>query len=221
MAHRPRSTRCRPASRVLYNPDLTDLWFVIPSLIAMILQVQSISLVVISIVREREIGTMEQILVTPIRPVELLIGKMVPNIVLIMINLALILLIGRFGSACRSRANIVLFVAMALVYIFASVGLGLLISDHLREPETGLPVQRHDHAHLAIGERFCLPAHVDAPVDSHPRLLLPHDLLCPHSARQHYPGQRPGRAVADGAVLAFYTVLIVTLATKTFKKSID
>jgi len=54
--------------RVLYNPDLKDLWFIIPGMAALLLQTQTIVLTAVAVVREREVGTIEQILVTPIRP---------------------------------------------------------------------------------------------------------------------------------------------------------
>ena len=62
-------------TRVLYNPDMKDLWFLIPGMAAMLLQTQSLVLTAAAVVREREMGTIEQILVTPIRPIELMIGK--------------------------------------------------------------------------------------------------------------------------------------------------
>jgi ABC-2 type transport system permease protein len=61
--------------RIMYNPDLKDLWFLIPGMIATILQIQTVTLTAVAVVREREVGTIEQLLVTPIRPGELLIGK--------------------------------------------------------------------------------------------------------------------------------------------------
>ena len=54
--------------RILYNPDLKDLWFLIPGMIAMLLQMQTVTLTAAAVVREREAGTIEQLLVTPIRP---------------------------------------------------------------------------------------------------------------------------------------------------------
>ena len=66
--------------RILYNPDLKDLWFLMPGMIAMLMQGLTLNLTALSIVREREVGTIEALLVTPIRPVELMLGKTIPNL---------------------------------------------------------------------------------------------------------------------------------------------
>ncbi len=113
---------------VLYNPDMKDLWFIIPGLIALILQTQTIVLTANSIVRERETGTIEQILVTPIRPVELMVGKMVPNAGIAMFNMLTVIAIGVFWFRVPFQGNFWFFLILSLIYIAAGLGLGLLIS---------------------------------------------------------------------------------------------
>ena len=114
--------------RILYNPDMKDLWFIIPGLIALILQTQTIVLTANAIVRERETGTMEQILVTPIRPVELMIGKMVPNAAIAMFNMLSVIAVGVFWFHVPFQGNFWFFLGLSLIYIAAGLGLGLLIS---------------------------------------------------------------------------------------------
>lgn len=114
--------------RILYNPDLKDLWFIIPGMIAMLLQTQTIALTAAAVVRERETGTIEQILVSPIRPVELMIGKMAPNLLIAIFNMLSILLVGTIGFGVPFQGNILVFIGLALIYVFSGLGLGLLIS---------------------------------------------------------------------------------------------
>jgi ABC-2 type transport system permease protein len=114
--------------RILYNPNLTDLWFIIPGMCAMILQTQTIALTAAAVVREREVGTIEQLLVTPILPIELMIGKVVPNIVIAVVNLLTVLAMGVFGFGVPFQGNFWLFFWMAFMFIFSGLGLGLLIS---------------------------------------------------------------------------------------------
>jgi len=114
--------------RILYNPNMTDLWFIIPGMCAMILQTQTIALTAAAVVREREVGTIEQLLVTPILPIELMIGKVVPNIVIAIVNLLTVLAMGVFAFGVPFRGNFWLFFWMAFMYIFSGLGLGLLIS---------------------------------------------------------------------------------------------
>src|SRR5690606_36300822 len=117
-----------PHTRILYNPDLSDLWFLVPSMIAMLLQTQAIALTAAAVVREREAGTIEQILVTPIRPGELLLGKIAPNLVVALLNMLTIVALGVFWFDVPFRGSFSLFVLMSVIYIFSGLGLGLLVS---------------------------------------------------------------------------------------------
>ncbi|HVO41635.1 MAG TPA: ABC transporter permease [Aggregatilineales bacterium] len=114
---------------ILYNPDLNDLWFLIPGMIGMLLQTQTIALTALAVVREREVGTMEQILVTPIRPLELMLGKTIPNLGIVVANMATIMLMGIVVFGVPFRGNLPLFTVLALVYSTCGLGLGLLISS--------------------------------------------------------------------------------------------
>ncbi|MBN1873508.1 MAG: ABC transporter permease [Anaerolineae bacterium] len=114
--------------RILYNPDLEQLWFVVPNILAMLMQTQTIAMTAAAVVREREAGTIEQILVTPIRPGELLIGKITPNIVIAIINVVTVLAMGTYLFKVPFRGNFWLFSALAMLYVFSGLGLGLLIS---------------------------------------------------------------------------------------------
>ncbi|MGE5375382.1 MAG: ABC transporter permease [Bacteroidota bacterium] len=115
--------------RILYNPDLIDLWFFVPGMIAMLLQIQTIILTALAVVREREVGTIEQVLVTPIRPVELMLGKTLPYLLLAVINLLTIILMGTLWFGVPFRGDFVLFFWLVLLYIISGLGLGLLISS--------------------------------------------------------------------------------------------
>jgi ABC-2 type transport system permease protein len=115
--------------QVMYNPDVKDLWFIIPGMIAMLLQQECLMLTALGIVRERENGTLEQILVTPIRPIELMIGKMLPNMIIAIINVLTILALAVFWFHMPFRGNLWLFLALALVFSLAGLALGLLISS--------------------------------------------------------------------------------------------
>jgi ABC-2 type transport system permease protein len=115
--------------RILYNPDLKDLWFLVPGMIAMLLQTQTIILTAAAVVREREMGTIEQVLVTPIRPVELMLGKTVPNLFIAILNLVTIVVAGTYGFGVPFQGDFLLYFWLVLLYIFSGLGLGLLISS--------------------------------------------------------------------------------------------
>jgi drug efflux transport system permease protein len=114
--------------RILYNPDLKDLWFLIPGMVATILQTQSIALTAAAVVREREMGTIEQLLVTPILPGELMLGKMAPNLVIAFVNMLTIIALGVFWFGVPFQGSFGLFCWLAFMYVFSGLGLGLLVS---------------------------------------------------------------------------------------------
>jgi len=113
---------------VLFNPDGRTANYFIPGLIAIILMMVATVLTTVAIVREREQGTFEQLLVTPVDPVGLMLGKVAPYLVVGVAEMTLILFAMRFGFQVPIRGNLVFLFAMALVYLFALVSLGLFLS---------------------------------------------------------------------------------------------
>lgn len=118
--------------RVLYNPDLRDLWFILPAIIGMILQSMAVVLAAMAVVREREVGTLEQILATPTRPLELIVGKMIPLLVLCLIIIGITLGLGVFWFGVPFKGSLWLYLWLSLLFIASSLGLGLLISTIAR-----------------------------------------------------------------------------------------
>jgi ABC-2 type transport system permease protein len=114
--------------RVLYNPDINDMIFILPGLISMLLQVVIVAHAALVMVREREAGTMEQLLATPIRPLELILAKMVPDVLVVMGVMVLILLLGVFWFGVPFMGSVWLFAWLAFLFVITGVGLGLLIS---------------------------------------------------------------------------------------------
>ena len=114
--------------RILYNPNLDDLVFLIPGMVATILQTQSIALTAAAVVREREMGTIEQLLVTPILPGELMLGKVAPNLVIAFVNMLTIIALGVFWFEVPFQGSFGLFCWLAFMYVFSGLGLGLLVS---------------------------------------------------------------------------------------------
>jgi ABC-2 type transport system permease protein len=114
--------------RILYNPNLDDLWFMLPGLLATLIQIQTVTLTAASVVREREAGTIEQLLVTPIRSGELMLGKGMPNMVIALVNLLTITAIGVYWFQVPFQGDFWLFLWLSILYVVSGLGLGLLIS---------------------------------------------------------------------------------------------
>jgi drug efflux transport system permease protein len=119
-------------TRVLYNPDLLGSYNIVPGLIAMILFQTATSLTALAIVKERERGTIEQLIVTPIRNWELVVAKIIPYIIVSFANTVLIMAIGTFLFGVPLRGSLLLLFALIGLYLLPTLGLGLLISTAAR-----------------------------------------------------------------------------------------
>ncbi len=125
-------------ARVLYNPDLRSSNFLIPGIIAMILQFLTTLLTATSIVRERERGTIEQLIVTPLKPFELIIGKMIPYILIAFWDTIEVLIVGVVWFKVPVNGSVTLLLIFCAVALMTSLGLGLFISTVARTQQEAL-----------------------------------------------------------------------------------
>lgn len=113
---------------ILFNPDGRTANYIIPGLVAILVQMIAVMLTAVAIVRERERGTLEQLLVTPINPMGLMLGKLGPYLFVGLIQMTLILFLMRFGFGVPLQGNLFFLYGMAIIYIFALLALGLFAS---------------------------------------------------------------------------------------------
>lgn len=118
----------RPALRVLFNPELTSSHFIVPGLVAIVLVMICALLTSIAITREKETGTLEQVLTTPVRPGQVIVGKLLPYTALGAFDAALILVTGRLLFQVPMRGSLPALAGYSLLYVLISLALGLLIS---------------------------------------------------------------------------------------------
>jgi ABC-2 type transport system permease protein len=117
-----------PQVRVWYNPTLRSRNFMVPAVLAMVLLMMTMMFTGLAVVREKEAGTMEQLIVTPIRSYQLIIGKLAPFAVLSLVDVMLVLIVATLWFHVPLRGSIPLLFALCLVFEIATLGLGLLIS---------------------------------------------------------------------------------------------
>ncbi|MDI6605860.1 MAG: ABC transporter permease [Candidatus Omnitrophota bacterium] len=114
--------------RAWFNGNLVSRNYYLPGVIATIVTMMSLLLTAMAIVKEKEIGTMEQLIVSPLRPVELIIGKLLPFAVIALIQITLITALGVFWFHVPLRGNLFLLLFSTCVYLFTTLGIGLFIS---------------------------------------------------------------------------------------------
>ncbi len=117
-----------PHVQYMYNPAVRSSYNFVPGVMGLILMLVCSMMTAISIVREKESGTMELLLVSPIRPIGVIISKAIPYLALSLVNLVTILLLARFVLGVPLRGSLLLLSVVSVLFILASLGIGLLIS---------------------------------------------------------------------------------------------
>lgn len=159
--------------RTLFNPDMRSSNFMVPGLLGVIMQLVTVMLTALSIVREKENGTLEQLLVTPVSRLGLMIGKLIPYAVLGVVETALVLFVmwAVFGVAVNG--SLLLLWALIPVFLFAGLGLGLLISTFAQNQAQAFQV-----SFLVILPSVLLSGFF-FPRESMPRLVYPVTTIIP------------------------------------------
>ena len=123
-----RPPQLRPEVKLLYNPQMKSVYNFVPGVMGLILMLICAMMTSVSIVREKEMGTMEVLLVSPVRPIFIILSKAVPYFVLSFVNLTTILLLSVYVLHVPVAGSLPWLVAVSLLFIFVSLSLGLLIS---------------------------------------------------------------------------------------------
>jgi ABC-2 type transport system permease protein len=125
-------------TRLWFNPALRSRNYFIPGVLALILMVTTMMLTSMAIVKEKEVGTLEQLIVTPIRPYQMIVGKLLPFVLIGLINISLILAVAAFWFHIPVRGSVVLLLLLSLVFMLSSLGLGLFISTISRNQQQAM-----------------------------------------------------------------------------------
>lgn len=114
--------------RVWYNPELKTRVFMVPGIVGMLLTVITLILTSLAVVKEKEIGTLEQLIVTPIKPYQLIIGKLVPFVLLGFVSVVIVITAMNVIFSIHVRGSILFLFFSAFLYILSTLGLGLFVS---------------------------------------------------------------------------------------------
>ncbi len=207
--------------RILYNPDFKDLWFIIPGIVAFLLQTQTIVLTATAVVREREVGTMEQILVTPIRPMELMIGKIVPFIFIALFNLTTVLVVGVFAFGVPFQGDVLLFFGLAFFYVFAGLGLGLLISTLSQNHRQAMQLVMFLSILSLVLGGFIFPRYTMPPIVALVGNLFPLTYFIPITRGIITKGIGIELLGVELIALIVYILVVMVVAARSFRQRLD
>jgi ABC-2 type transport system permease protein len=120
--------RIMPEPRVWFNPDLKSQNFMVPGVVALVLMIITMTLTSLGIVKEKEIGTLEQLLVTPIKPYQLILGKLIPFIIIGGVDMGIVLTIAHYWFEVPLLGSLPLLFGLSGLFILTTLGLGIFIS---------------------------------------------------------------------------------------------
>lgn len=207
--------------RILYNPNLEDVWFVIPAMTAILLQIQSIALTAAAVVRERERGNIEQILVTPIRPAEFLLGKVLPAASIALVNLLTVLAVGVFWFGVPFQGSFWLFLWLSALYVFCGLGLGLLISTVSQNQKQAQQLIGVTTLMSVVLGGFFFPLYTMPPALRLASNLFPLTHFIPIARGIITKGVGVEFMGEQVAALAIYAVLIIAISARAFRPRLD
>ncbi|MFW5725923.1 MAG: ABC transporter permease [Bacteroidota bacterium] len=135
---KPLPLQIEPEVRMLYNEELRGVFMFVPGTMALILMLLSAMMTSISIAREKELGTMEVLLVSPLRPVQIVLGKVAPYIAMAFINAIVIIALGVFVFGMPVLGSLTLLMAESLLFICMALSLGILISTKAQSQQVAM-----------------------------------------------------------------------------------
>ena len=208
-------------TRVWYNPDMKSTMFNIPALIGLILQNVIAMLTAFSIVREKERGTMEQLIVTPIRSLELLLGKLLQFVLIGFVSLSLILTIGIYWFGVPPKGSLSLLVLLSVLFMFTILAIGLLISI-----VSGTQLQAMQMTFILILPSILLSGFI-FPRETMPKVLqllgglLPLTYFLEIVRGIFLKGIGIEFLWQDTLALCAFAIILLAIAAKKFKKNLD
>jgi ABC-2 type transport system permease protein len=157
--------RVEPQVRVWYNPELRSRNFMIPGVLAMVLMIITMMLTSLGIVKEKELGTMEQLIVTPVRPHELILGKLLPFFLIGLVEITVVVAVAVFGFGVPVKGSVWLLFGLSPTFMLTTLGLGLFIST----------ISRNQQQAMLTAAFFIIPQIILSgfifPIENMPRLI--------------------------------------------------
>ncbi len=209
-------------TRAWYNPDLTSRRFMVPAIMALLLMVATMLVTSMALVKEREDGTMEQIIVTPLRPAELIAGKLLPFVVVGFAEVTFAVVIIRFAFGIPWRGSLWLVYGMSGLFLLTTLGLGLLVSTLVKTQQQAMMVST-----FFVMMPFVLLSGFAFPVENMPPLIQATTDLIP---LKYYltalrgiflKGVGPAELWPEALVLLLSGAISLGLAAKKFHKRLD
>jgi ABC-2 type transport system permease protein len=222
------STKKNPAvhlvqmeERMWFNENLDNAQYMIPGIICVLLTIISMMLSSINLVREKEIGTLEQLMVTPIKKYQLLLGKILPFLILTFIELGIVTFFGRLIFSVQIHGSYLLLAALSFLFLFTTLGLGIFISTITHTQQQAMFVSWFIMVFMIMISGFFIP------IDNMPDFIQKLTFLNPMRYYLYIVRDIIQKDAAwfyllkDAIPMTFYGLLIFVISTLKFQKRIS
>lgn len=219
---RPMDARITVSPRMVYNPRLKSVYLFVPGVMALILMIVSAMMTALTLAREKELGTLELLLVSPLPPVLLILGKVSPYVLLSFINAVVILLTGYFVFGVPVRGSLVLLLLLCGLFILTALVLGVFIANRTQSQQAAMLGSL-----LGLMMPTMLLSGFIFPIESMPRVLqwlsavIPATYFIDILKAIMLKGSGWSYIWPSAAVLALLSVVFLLLAWKNFKIRLD
>ena len=209
-------------AKMLYNPQLKSAYNFVPAIMGMLLMLVCAMMTSISIVREKEKGTMEVLLVSPVKPLMIIIAKAIPYLLLAFIILIIILLMGRYVLGVPLAGSLVWILVISTVYILLALSLGLLISSVAQTQLVALLLSA-----MVLLMPIVMLSGMLFPVESMPVVLqwvsavIPPRYYIEAMRKLMIMGVGVDQVLREVGILLLMTAVLMALALATFKKRLE
>ncbi|MBI5710822.1 MAG: ABC transporter permease [Candidatus Eisenbacteria bacterium] len=213
----PVDLRVRP----LYNPALKSSIFIVPGIIGLILSVVNMIVTAMAVVRERERGTLEQLIVTPLTRAEIMIGKIAPYVLVAYTQMTAVLVLGHFVFHVPVQGSVLLIYAVSLVFIVANLGLGLFISTVVKNQAQSMQASYFLVMPMVLLSGFMFPREAMPHVAREIGLLFPLTYFLQVLRGILLKGVGLRELWPQALVLSLYAALSFTFSVRRFQKKLE
>ncbi|MFZ5518854.1 MAG: ABC transporter permease [Candidatus Zhuqueibacterota bacterium] len=207
-------------TRVWYNPNLQAKNFMIPGIIVILLTVITSLLTALGIVKEKEIGTLEQLNVTPIKSYQLMLGKTIPFAILGLLEISFAILVARLWYQIPIRGNLLELFGFAFVFMFTTLGMGILISTNSKTQQQALFMAWFFMLFSILMSGFIFP------IDNMPRLMQYLTYINPVRyfvtvVRELFlKGSGLAHLWSQGLIMTLFSIVVITYSSIRFQKRV-
>jgi len=216
-ASAPLEARVRPR----YNPGLRSPNYIVPGLVGVILTITMVLVTAMAIVRERERGTLEQLIVTPITKTELMLGKIAPYVGVGLIQMTAVLVLGRYVFDVPLTGNVPLLYLIALIFVVASLSFGLFVSTLVRTQQQAMQLSFFFVLPNILLSGFMFPRQAMPQLFQWVGLLLPLTHFLKVLRGILLKGVGLEALWREVAVLAGFAIVMIVLSVQRFQKTLD